>query len=61
MSGTNWRKATYSENGGANCVEVGDGTRSVMIRDTKERDLGGARTVLSVAPAAWSVFLRTVR
>lgn len=52
----NWRKATYSENGGANCVEVGDGARSVLIRDTKERELGNTRTVLSVAPEAWAVF-----
>jgi hypothetical protein len=61
MNDANWRKATYSENGGANCVEVGDSTRSVMIRDTKEHELGAARTVLAVTPAAWSAFLQTVR
>jgi hypothetical protein len=31
-----WRKASYSDNGG-NCVEVGDDTRRVLVRDTKDR------------------------
>lgn len=61
MNGANWRKATYSSNGGANCVEVGDGARSVLVRDTKERNLGNARTVLSLTPDAWARFTGSLR
>lgn len=61
MKGSNWRKATYSENGGANCVEVGDGMRSVLVRDTKEHALGSAQAVLSVTPEAWAAFTGSLR
>lgn len=61
MNGTNFRKASYSENGGSSCVEVGDGARNVIVRDTKEDHLGDARTLLRVSPQAWTAFLRTVR
>jgi hypothetical protein len=57
----NWRKTSYSGNGGENCVEVGDGARSVLVRDTKERNLGNARTVLTVSPEAWAGFTRSIR
>lgn len=56
----NWRKTTYS-NGGENCVEVGAAARSVLIRDTKERDLDSDRTVLSVTPEAWTSFTGSLR
>lgn len=59
-AGAVWRKATYS-NGQANCVEVGNGARSVLVRDTKEQNLGNDRAVVMVTHAAWSAFLRTVR
>lgn len=61
MNGANWRKASYSENGGANCVEVGDAVRSVMIRDTKQAHLGDCRTVLDVPAQAWTAFTRTLK
>lgn len=56
-----WRTASYSGSNGGACVEVGDGARGVLVRDTKERNCGNDRTVLAVAPEAWSAFLRTVR
>lgn len=61
MNGSNFRKATYSSNGGANCVEVGDGDRNVVVRDTKQRNLGNARTILNVTPEAWKAFTRSLR
>jgi hypothetical protein len=61
MNGRNFRKATYSSNAGANCVEVGDGDRNVIVRDTKERNLGNTRTILSVTPGAWKAFTRSLR
>jgi Domain of unknown function (DUF397) len=47
-----WRKASYSGNGGADCVETGSIADAVLVRDTKDRD--GA--VLSFTTAAWRAF-----
>lgn len=47
-----WRKSTYSDANGGNCVEVGTGD-AVLIRDTTDRD----GFTLSVPPAAWTTFL----
>jgi hypothetical protein len=33
----NWRKASYSSNGGAECVEIGGTPRAVHVRDTQDR------------------------
>jgi hypothetical protein len=51
-----WRKASYSSNGGGNCVEVGNVSR-VLVRDTK--DANGP--VLKFAPAAWRRFADEVK
>jgi Domain of unknown function (DUF397) len=32
----NWRKSSYSDANGANCVEVASGTSRVLVRDTKD-------------------------
>lgn len=53
-----WRKSSYSSTGGANCVEVGNETGRVLVRDTKQADMG---TVLTVSPSAWRSFTDTVR
>lgn len=53
-----WRKSTYSQASGGNCVETGTDTQGVLIRDTKQADVG---PVLSVPAGAWSAFLATVR
>ncbi len=47
-----WRKSSYSGNGGGNCVEVGDDTRRVLVRDTQDR----TGPVLRFAPDAWRRF-----
>jgi hypothetical protein len=31
-----WRAASYSSNGGGNCVEVADNDSRVLVRDTKD-------------------------
>jgi len=59
IDGYRWRKSSYSNNGGANCVEVGapaDADR-VHVRDTKDR--GGP--VLRFSPAAWRRFAGQVK
>jgi hypothetical protein len=52
-----WRKASYSGDG-ANCVEAGHVPGAVLIRDTKDRELG---PVLRVSPEAWKKFTATLR
>jgi hypothetical protein len=52
----NWRKASFSGNGGEQCVEVGSAD-AVLVRDTQDR--GGF--TLSVSATAWSAFLGTLR
>lgn len=47
-----WRKASYSSNGGDNCVEAGNVPGGVLVRDTTDRD--GA--VLSIPVGAWQRF-----
>lgn len=34
----NWRKASYSAEGGGNCIEVGQTAGTLLIRDTANRD-----------------------
>ena len=50
--GPRWRKASYSSNGGDNCVEAGNVPGGVLVRDTTDRD--GA--VLSIQADAWQRF-----
>jgi hypothetical protein len=53
----NWRKSSYSGNGGADCVEAGSLTSNVYVRDSK--DQGGARVM--VAAAGWRAFVGRIR
>jgi hypothetical protein len=53
-----WRKSSYSGNGGANCVETGNVTDTVLIRDTKDRGNG---PVLRVTPDAWRRFTAAIK
>lgn len=55
--GQDWRKSSYSGNGGGNCVEIGYDTGRVLVRDTKDR----AGTVLAVSADAWRRFAVTVK
>lgn len=57
MSNETWRKSSYSGGSGGNCVEVGQATRKIAVRDTKDRD-GAA---LNVDPAAWRSFIAKVK
>src|SRR5690242_14700017 len=45
----NWRKASYSSNGGGNCVGVADHRNRVLVRDTQTR----SGPVLWFSPDAW--------
>ena len=53
LSHAEWRKATYSGNGGASCVEVASNLPGLIaVRDSKDR--GGP--ALQFSPAEWAVF-----
>ncbi len=54
---TAWRKTSYSSGNGGNCVEVGQATEAVAVRDTKDRD--GA--TLDVPAEAWRAFTARIR
>ncbi len=47
-----WRKSSYSDGNGGNCVEVAGATGVVLVRDTTNRDGG----TLAVTADAWRAF-----
>lgn len=52
-----WRKSTYSDNGGQ-CVELGHGLADAApVRDSKDP----SGPVLTFTPAAWSAFVAAIR
>jgi hypothetical protein len=52
-----WRKSSYSDNGGATCVEVGETVVGVLVRDTTNR----AGAVLTIPAVAWRTLLVQIR
>lgn len=52
-----WRKASYSGNGGGDCIEVADQAARVLVRDTTDR----TGPVLRFTPAAWRRFADQVK
>ncbi|MFG2747737.1 DUF397 domain-containing protein [Streptomyces xanthophaeus] len=59
VNGLSWRKSSYSNSDGANCVEVYDGLPGVVpVRDSKQ---AGDGPVLVFPHAAWASFIEDVR
>ena len=52
-----WRKASYSSNGGGNCVEAANRADLVLVRDARDR----SGPVLWFSPAAWRRFAGQVK
>jgi len=52
-----WRKSSYSGNGGSACVETAAGQGLILVRDTTNRDGG----TLAFSASAWSTFLGSVK
>ena len=52
-----WRKSSYSDSSGNDCVEVAESDGTVLVRDTTNRN-GAA---LAVNAAAWQRFTASVR
>lgn len=54
LSAANWRKSSYSNGDGGDCLEVADGYPGVIpVRDSKTP----ASPVLLINPTAWSDFI----
>jgi Domain of unknown function (DUF397) len=53
-----WRKSSYSNNGGGDCVEAGHIPGAVLIRDTTQHGHG---PVLRVSAETWRAFTAAVR
>jgi Domain of unknown function (DUF397) len=52
-----WRKSTYSDANGGDCVEAGSGDGRVLVRDTTDR-AGGT---LGFTATAWREFTGTLK
>ncbi|MGW9042038.1 DUF397 domain-containing protein [Streptomyces lydicus] len=59
LSTARWRKSTYSDGNGGNCVEVADHFPGVVpVRDSKA---GADGPVVAVPASAWSAFIGAVK
>jgi hypothetical protein len=52
-----WRTASYSSNGGGECIEVAGHDSRVLIRDTKDR----TGPTLRFTPDAWRRLVKQVK
>jgi hypothetical protein len=54
----NWRKSSFSGNGGEQCVETAsDDGGTILVRDTTDRDGG----TLAFTAGAWAKFTTSLR
>ncbi|MGW6910192.1 DUF397 domain-containing protein [Streptomyces sp. NPDC054940] len=59
LSAVVWRKSSYSDGGGTNCVEVADGYPGIVpVRDSKTPDDG---QILVFGTTSWTSFLTGVK
>ncbi|OLT14111.1 DUF397 domain-containing protein [Pseudonocardia sp. CNS-139] len=54
----NWRKSSYSDGGGGQCVEVADLPGGRLVRDTKD---AGRGPILRFTDAEWGAFVSAVK
>jgi hypothetical protein len=52
-----WRKSTYSDANGGQCVEAASGHGTVLVRDTTDRDGG----ILTLGATAWQRFTDSLK
>jgi hypothetical protein len=52
-----WRKSSYSDGNGGNCVETASNDGMILVRDTANRD-GGA---LEFTAEAWEAFAASLK
>lgn len=52
-----WRKSTYSDGNGGQCVEAASGKDAVMVRDTTDRNGG----MLAFSAETWQTFVTRLK
>jgi Domain of unknown function (DUF397) len=52
-----WRKSTYSDTNGGQCVETATASDVILVRDTTDRD----GVTLSVPAETWRAFTDSLR
>jgi hypothetical protein len=52
-----WRKSSYSDGNGGDCVEAASGECLILVRDTADRN----GTTLTVPDDAWQAFTASLR
>ena len=52
-----WRKSSYSDGNGGNCVESASADGVILVRDTADRDGG----TLEFSTAAWEAFAASLK
>lgn len=57
VTGSRWRKSSYSGSNGGGCVEVGSHYGRVLIRDTQDRH----GPVLRFNPGSWRKFAAQIK
>ncbi|MFG2192479.1 DUF397 domain-containing protein [Streptomyces sp. NPDC048639] len=57
LSAATWRKSSYSNESGGNCIEVADGYDAVPVRDSKDPE-GPA---LAFPADSWTAFVSAVK
>ncbi len=57
LSAVTWRKSSYSNTDGGQCLEVADNLSLVPVRDSKTP----AAPALILQPTAWTTFVTAVR
>jgi len=57
LDGATWRKSTYSNGSGGECVEVADPRGRVAVRDTMDRQ----GPPLTFTPEAWRTFAARIK
>ena len=57
LDGATWRKSTYSNGSGGNCVEVADLPNGQAVRDSKHPQ----GPILVFATDQWQTFLQSIK
>jgi uncharacterized protein DUF397 len=52
-----WRKSSYSDGNGGNCVETASGNGVILVRDTTNRD----GETLEFGAGVWKAFVASLR
>jgi hypothetical protein len=52
-----WRKSTYSDANGGQCLETASTNGLIAVRDTTDRD----GTTLSIPASAWQLFTASLK